>query len=342
MNILTFVLFCLLGCNLSLAEFKYKTILDHDNRVRLEWNITEFKQEKYVIFKLILFPNRLPLIFGFGMSDRGEFKNADFLVFDLGYDEIKFADSYTNSEGILRKDLKSNYLILNYEIKEPLRLEITFERKLDTCDQKDYLIESGTVHLVHFLLNKRQLYPNLRSLFAKKFRPWTDADLVDMKQSQLIRSTYFEDKIKSFDPQTARYFDIRNKNIKLPAEDTTYWCLAFRLDEKFIEKHHIVAFESLITNTSQGVVHHMELFHCIFDPPDQMKNYNGPCKSEEKPAGLTQCRKVIAAWAMGAERFVYPDQVGGVIGGKDFSPYVVLEVHYDNPKLKDNIIDSLE
>ena len=43
---------------------------------------------------------------------------------------------------------------------------------------------------------------------------------------------------------------------------------------------------------------------------------------------------------MGASRFVFPDNAGGVIGGPNYSPYLVLEVHYDNPNLKNNIIDS--
>jgi dopamine beta-monooxygenase len=43
---------------------------------------------------------------------------------------------------------------------------------------------------------------------------------------------------------------------------------------------------------------------------------------------------------MGASTFVFPEFAGGVIGGPNYSPYLVLEVHYDNPNLKANIIDS--
>jgi dopamine beta-monooxygenase len=43
---------------------------------------------------------------------------------------------------------------------------------------------------------------------------------------------------------------------------------------------------------------------------------------------------------MGADRFVYPSNAGGVLGGENYSPYLVLEVHYDNAHLKQNIIDS--
>lgn len=43
---------------------------------------------------------------------------------------------------------------------------------------------------------------------------------------------------------------------------------------------------------------------------------------------------------MGAGRFVYPSNVGGVIGGPHYSPYLVLEIHFDNQNLRSDIIDS--
>lgn len=43
---------------------------------------------------------------------------------------------------------------------------------------------------------------------------------------------------------------------------------------------------------------------------------------------------------MGAKIFSYPTETGLPIGGKNFNKYVMLEVHYNNPKLIGNIIDS--
>jgi hypothetical protein len=36
----------------------------------------------------------------------------------------------------------------------------------------------------------------------------------------------------------------------------------------------------------------MELFHCITDPSEKMKTFNGECRSEAKPEGLKECRKL--------------------------------------------------
>lgn len=43
---------------------------------------------------------------------------------------------------------------------------------------------------------------------------------------------------------------------------------------------------------------------------------------------------------MGADAFVYPEEAGLSIGGADFNPYIMLEVHYNNPELHQGVIDS--
>ena len=104
-------------------------------------------------------------------------------------------------------------------------------------------------------------------------------------------------------------------------------------------KHHIIRFDGLVSPQSEGVVHHMELFHCDVSPEMKIPEYNQTCTSEQKPMGLTPCRRVIGAWAMGAANFTYPDEAGGSIGGPGTSPFLVLEVHFNNPYLKKGIID---
>jgi len=43
---------------------------------------------------------------------------------------------------------------------------------------------------------------------------------------------------------------------------------------------------------------------------------------------------------MGADAFVYPEEAGLSIGGVDFNPYIMLEVHYNNPELHQGVVDS--
>jgi dopamine beta-monooxygenase len=325
-------------------QFPYKLVLDHDNRVKLEWDIK--KLDKSIIFKLtFLVPIESDdILFGFGMSDRGEFINADIVLFHIDLIEKKFTiqDCHTDNYGVLIKDKKENYSLLGSIITQldspDWQIEILFTRKLDTCDKYgDYLIETGTVHLIHFYLDNHSKNSISYYLDQKTdFIPQRDAK-IDMKQTQLIRSTYYNNEMTN----TAKYFDVLNSDIHLSDAPTTYWCTVYKLGSQFhSRKHHIVGFEGLISKQNMGIVHHMELFHCIEDPSENMKSFSGPCTSESKPQGLTQCRKVIAAWAMGANRFVYPTDVGGVIGGENYGDYLVLETHFDNHDRRTNIVDN--
>jgi len=104
--------------------------------------------------------------------------------------------------------------------------------------------------------------------------------------------------------------------------------------------HHIIRFDGIISPQSEGIVHHMELFHCDVDPQMEIPAYNDVCTSEQKPMGLTPCRRVVGAWAFGATNFTYPEEAGGYIGGSKTSRYLVLEVHFNNPYLRKGIIDQ--
>lgn len=308
------------------ADYDHETTLDHENKIQLKWSTTN----RSITFKLSLNGLKLAdrLTVGFGMSERGHFRDAEMVLFELDFqnETIKRSKMYLDSEGVIsiESDTSSYQFISN--LITTSQIEIEFERSLDTCNSKDYKIEFGTVHLIYFL---SEMPPQNLDTFKGELK------LSGMKQVQLVKSSYYRVNVDSHST-----LEITNDNAKIPATDTTYWCKVYKLAEEFKEKHHITAFESVITNTSRGVVHHMELFHCVSDPRADMISYNGPCNSESKPDGLVQCRKVIAAWAMGADRFVYPRDVGGVIGGFKYSPYLVLEVHYDNPRLRDDIVDS--
>ena len=74
----------------------------------------------------------------------------------------------------------------------------------------------------------------------------------------------------------------------------------------------------------------MEVFHCEGEPGDQFPPWAGPCGSETAPEELKKCKKVLAAWAIGAGPFSYPPEAGLAFGGPGFNPHVMLEVHYNN------------
>lgn len=127
-----------------------------------------------------------------------------------------------------------------------------------------------------------------------------------------------------------RHIDILLDHVTIPSKDTTYWCRVQKIDKVFRKKHHIVRFEPIIKN--EEFVHHMEVFHCDAGPDVEIPLYDGDCESLPEKAKV--CSKVMALWAMGASTFTYPEETGLPIGGKDYNPYIRLEVHFNNPDVR--------
>ena len=246
------MLLCLKGAALENEEhFKYSTILDNENRVRLEWNVMLGDDEKSIRFKLSVMKNSssVPII-GFGMSDRGEFNNADLVIFERRQgDNFELLDCHTNEQRQLIRDFRQSYILVSGRVRKK-QVEIIFDRKINTCDKNDYLIETGTVHAVYFLFEPNGKFPDVNELLSGRFLIEKDASSFGMKQTQLIRSTIYENNDEDLNKKS--YFDVTNTKIKLPSQHTTYWCKVYKLIDKFKDKHHIIAFEGLITNSSKG------------------------------------------------------------------------------------------
>ncbi|KAJ8954020.1 hypothetical protein NQ318_004313, partial [Aromia moschata] len=105
-------------------------------------------------------------------------------------------------------------------------------------------------------------------------------------------------------------------------------------------RDYVIEYESNIQHTSHGLVHHMEVFHCEAPPNEEIPLYIGNCFAKERPPKTQVCKRVLAAWAMGAPPFAYPKEAALPIGGENFNPYIMLEVHYNNPEHRAGFIDS--
>ena len=273
--------------------FTYSTILDHDNKIRLAWKRQD--AGKSIVFKLTLVDvvrDELATLVGFGMSDRGTFNRADLCLFSIdGAQLASVSDAHTDERGFLSLDERQDFELIDYHAFEATGdVQIVFKRALDTCDDEtsaDYVIETGTVHLVYFVKQTRRSSSDVTSSAATLwlFRPALDADVAETKQAQLLKSTFFDSDpaIGHFDPASYEHFEVRTQNVRIPSDDTVYWCVAHKLDDALVKrKHHIVAYEGVIPPDSQGVVHHMELFHCESDPQrDADRSYNGKCLKTE-------------------------------------------------------------
>ncbi|CAF0960166.1 unnamed protein product [Adineta steineri] len=264
---------------------------------------------------------------------------ADVIIF--GKNE-KLYNAYTNDRSLLF--LPDDSSKLNYEVVNSVSTEngkkkkytIQFIRPLNTCDEQErnYIIDRSTVHLLTGLMT------------SDDFKKMTQNKLIEfnvermkltLQRVQLLKSQASFTPVPNDEP----HVEFLNQDVLIPDVETTYWCTRFELPQNIMaEKHHIIRFDGIVSPQSEGVVHHMELFHCDVDVKMKIPEYNGVCTSEQKPMGLTPCRRVIGAWAMGATNFTYPEVTGGVVGGPKTSRFLVLEVHFNNPYLKKGIIDQ--
>ncbi|CAG0879812.1 unnamed protein product [Darwinula stevensoni] len=222
-----------------------------------------------------------------------------------------------NEAGILHVDKEQDCKRFSIERKEN-ETHFSFTREFVTCDDEDYEIEDGTTHV----------------LYATGPGPLIKIEGLDlhdyewgMARVQLLKPGI---PIPRF-PEGTFPVDVSAEKVAVPSEETTYWCHVYRLPDRhagFLPEQ----FEPRIEKKSRGLVHHMEVFHCeTRDPSAAIPLYRGHCHADDRPREVDVCKRVLAAWAMGASPFWYPQEAGLPIGGADFNRYVMLEVHYNNP-----------
>ncbi|XP_011493800.1 PREDICTED: tyramine beta-hydroxylase [Ceratosolen solmsi marchali] len=266
--------------------------------------------------------------FAVGFSDYGKLRPADYCIFWTNWHrETHLQDAWSDDDGNLNLDEHQD--CTNFEWKKRGNVtKFTFTRQFDTCDDHDYIIERGTTHLVWL----KGAGP-LSSLAGLRVG---NAKSSGMSRTEMLR---LPRPRLHYPPDTWQY-EVRAERVQVPNAETTYWCRVHKLPSKLKRKHHVLQFAPVIQQGNEHLVHHMEIFHCIGPANLEIPMYNGPCDASTRPERTQVCKKVLAAWAMGADAFVYPEEAGLPIGGEEFNRHVMLEIHYNNPELQADVVDS--
>ncbi|XP_046481129.1 tyramine beta hydroxylase isoform X1 [Neodiprion pinetum] len=266
--------------------------------------------------------------FAVGFSDYGEKSPADYCILWSGWHrEINLQDVWADEDGKISVDDQQDCKDFLWK-KRGNVTKFSYTRKFDTCDNEDYVIEDGTTHIV-WLKGEGPLY-SIAGLQV------SDAKVTGMSRAQLPRVVHRAAPV----PNDAWTLELLASQVKVPSDETTYWCNVHKLPSSLRDRHHVLKFGPVIQPGNEHLVHHMEIFHCAGPPERSIPSYAGPCNHPDRPEETKVCQKVLAAWAMGAEAFVYPDEAGLPIGGEDFNRHVMLEVHYNNPELHSGQVDS--
>ncbi|KAH9491455.1 hypothetical protein Btru_049917, partial [Bulinus truncatus] len=297
--------------------FQYKLHLDSGGRYLFQWSLDNEKNEIDVQLSAKVTSD---IWFAVGFSDYGQVTSADLVVF---WTDVRgnhhFVDSHTNDHGIILPDDQQDYLLTSVA-DDHGTVVLNFHRKFNTCDDYDYTLDNGTTHVIFF-----------ESVYANELPFGHDVSKLGhtVKRVQLLKPDLPEPDL----PNDTWTFDVRAPEVLVPGNETTYWWHTTILPH-IATRHHIIKYSAIITEGNEDFVHHMEVFHCEMPKGHSIPYFSGPADTDDAPKGLELCRRVIAAWAMGAEDLVYPVEAGVSIGGSDFSRFALLEVHYNNPRRK--------
>lgn len=129
------------------------------------------------------------------------------------------------------------------------------------------------------------------------------------------------------------------KDFHVPGDHTYYNCKIFKVPN-FKKKHHIVKIEPIIQEGNIQHIHHILVFKCHDDLKDVKElEKDGRCYSSNMPHFAT-CVTVIAGWTIGASPIIYPEVTGMSIGTEGDPVYIQMQIHYDNPLYRTDIVDN--
>ncbi|XP_045209562.2 dopamine beta-hydroxylase-like [Mercenaria mercenaria] len=307
------------------SNYPYSVFLDRDHHFDFSWRVN-YKRE--VMHFRVCVDKLNTTLFGIGFSNYGEMENSDFATYWTGATGVHhFQDMFTDKNGIPHVDKKQDYMLESAQT-DGQQVILQYWRKFDTCDMHDYILDRGTTHVIYFASSQ-----SMESFLSGLVNT---SDLSSgLQRVQLLKPELNLTPL----PEDTWTFEVTAPNILVPAKETTYWWYTAKLPP-LKKKHHIIKYEGIIQAGHENLVHHMEVFHCEVAANEIIRFFNGPGLAEGKPPELESCRKVIGAWAMGASAMVLPEEAGFPLGGPNYSRYVLLEVHYNNPDMVAGMVDA--
>ncbi|XP_077997624.1 DBH-like monooxygenase protein 1 homolog [Glandiceps talaboti] len=301
----------------SLDDFTHNTVLDGNEAYHLYWKF----DDKKIIFEVHV---RTTGWVGLGFSPNGGMPGSDMImgwVLDNG--DVKFTDRHATRNAEPEIDEQNDYTLLLGKEEDDYTV-LKFERQLDTCDDNnDWLISGDTV----------------RVLWAYHSEDPGDGKPIPKHESRGVKSIRFLYIAADVNPDPEAdvlTFDLLNDNYLIPEKDTTYMCLGFKLPD-LDKKHHMIAFEPVIQQGNEAVVHHILGYRCRY-PINETAFHN--TRFECQPGGMYGCTSIVIGWAIGGGTFYFPEHAGFSLGMDGDPTFLLLAIHYDNQKGLTDMYDS--
>ncbi|XP_014472209.1 PREDICTED: MOXD1 homolog 1 [Dinoponera quadriceps] len=302
-------------------------VLDEDGNVILEWDPLD---EEEVTFRVTA---RTLGYVGIGFNEKTYMKGADILLawVDDHTGAVNLLDSHGTEDPKAAPvtDTSQDVRVLSGS-QNGTHTTVTFSRKWHTCDPQDHQLTGDTIRVLWALhssdpeLNMAAGHGNKRG--GRALRLKTAA--AHPPPPKVRNGLHWDVKFSQFTVS--------------PHMDTIYWCKIFQ--SPLERKHHMIGYTPLVEKANEDLVHHMILYECALTLPllsAQTKLAGAPCYSSRNPMPTEweTCLQPVLAWARGSKGEWMPEHVGIPVAVHGNNTYYMLEVHYNNPNMR-NVNDS--
>ncbi|XP_076060837.1 MOXD1 homolog 1-like [Oratosquilla oratoria] len=302
------------------GDLAYEEWLDRENMFLMKWT----PEKERIIIEIQV--ATLGWV-GLGFSPTGSMEESDMIIawVDDATGEVTLHDRYAETESTPTIDPSQDYELLEGRQTENNTI-IRFTRPWVTCDTQHDLELSGDTQRVIWAFGSDDPEDLMRFSWHN-YHSAKSLLLIDPIDSG-------NDKIL----EGAKSWEIRSPNVAL-ADDTrdSYICSLHRIPS-LDAKHHAIGIVPALEEKNVEFVHHLILTECTDEAElTPYLNKSFECYKNSIIRTVNSCEMAITAWAFGGGGDIYPENVGYPIGDVK---YFMLEVHYNNPKLKKNITDS--
>ncbi|XP_022094715.1 DBH-like monooxygenase protein 1 [Acanthaster planci] len=264
---------------------------------------------------------------GLGFSPSGGMKGADLVIGWVQDGEAYLTDRFARANEQPQKDNHQDYELLSGE-EANQHTTLVFRRKLNTSDCQDMVLKSGTTRLLWSYHEDDPSSADGPSYHGPVHRG---------TRSMLLFAQDYSKKLNM--PADVKTHEFLNSNVRpLRQPQTLYWCTILQFP-KVDSRHHIIRYEPVLTPGNEDFVHHMFVYACYAPPPDE-KLYTFSDVCLKLPKDIQNCLSVVFVWSIGGGAFEFPANVGYSVGGPGDPLFLRMEVHYDNPRLPDDFLDS--
>ncbi|RZC38667.1 MOXD1 -like 1 [Asbolus verrucosus] len=306
------------------SQWTHSEVLDRVGDVVLRWQ----PRHQEILFRV---EARTKGYVAIGFSPDGGKENADIVLGWVDDNTLRAflldCHGVPESQGSVPiKDETDNYTLMSGS-QNDTHTVIEFRRVLDTCDRNDYVLTGDTV-VVIWAYHDADPRLGAEMIYHGDKRGAQSLHLLGPPPVPKARGS----NIRQWDVTLKNFEIINNMN-------TIYWCKVFKAPT-LRQKHHIVGYEPLIGANHSSFVHHMILHECELDARDDLSKWdrfskeNGRlCYGPNMVQEWEKCLPPLVAWAIGSKGENFPRHVGLPLANKKNS-YYMLEVHFDNPSMK--------